>query len=91
MYCLKDLNGELIEGSFYKRELQQGVKEEVPNRMSSEVLDARFRHPFTCVVSGPSQSGKSTFVRNLLLKQNDIIDTEFDYVFIFLRNQCFRK
>ena len=35
-------------------------------------------------VAGPSQSGKSTFVRNLLLRQNDIIDVCFDYVTIVL-------
>ena len=52
--------------------------------MSLQVLDGRFRYPFTCVVSGPSQSGKSSFVHNLLLKQKDLIDTEFDYVYIFL-------
>ena len=49
-----------------------------------EVYDARFKHPFTCVVVGPSGSGKLTFVRNLLLKQGRVIDTAFDYVIIFL-------
>ena len=38
------------------------------------VVDAQMHHPFRCLVAGPSQSGKSTFVRNLLLQQNDIID-----------------
>ena len=49
-----------------------------------EVYDGRLKHPFTCVVAGPSRSGKSTFVRNLLLKQDCLIDTAFDYVIIFL-------
>ena len=49
-----------------------------------EVYDARFKHPFTCVVVVPSGSGKSTFVRNLLLKQGRLIDITFDYVIIFL-------
>ena len=52
--------------------------------MSLQVLDGRFRNPFTCVVSGRSQSGKLTFVHNLLLKQKDLIDMEFNYVYIFL-------
>ena len=52
--------------------------------MNLQVLDGRFRHPFTCVVSGLSQSGKSTFVCNVLLKQNDLIDMDFNYVYIFL-------
>ena len=48
------------------------------------VVDAQMHHPFRCLVAGPSQSGKSTFVRNLLLRQNDIIDVCFDYVSIVL-------
>ena len=48
------------------------------------VVDAQIHHPFRCLVAGPSQSGKSTFVRNLLLWQNDIIDIHFDYVMIVL-------
>ena len=48
------------------------------------VVDAQMHHPFRCLVAGPSQSGKSTFVRNLLLHQNDIIDVCFDYVTIVL-------
>ena len=52
--------------------------------MNAQLYDARFKHPFTCVVSGPSSSGKSTFVRNLLLQQKDLINQEFDYVLIFL-------
>ena len=48
------------------------------------VVDAQMHHPFRCLVAGPSQSGKSTFVCNLLLCQNDIIDVCFDYVMIVL-------
>ena len=48
------------------------------------VVDPQMHHPFRCLVAGPSQSGKSTFVRNLLLRQNDIIDIHFDYVTIVL-------
>ena len=48
------------------------------------VVDAQMHHPFRCLVAGPPQSGKSTFVRNLLLRQNDIIDVCFDYVTIVL-------
>ena len=48
------------------------------------VVDAQMHHQFRCLVTGPSQSGKSTFVHNLLLWQNDIIDICFDYVTIVL-------
>lgn len=47
-------------------------------------IDARITHPFTSIIDGPSQSGKSTFLRNLLLRAKEFIDTEFDYIFIFM-------
>ena len=59
--------------------------------MSLQVLDRRFRHPFTCVISGPSQSGKSTFVHNVLLKQKYLIDMEFNYLYIFLGTSASEK
>ena len=52
------------------------------------VVDAQMHHPFRCLFSGPSQSGKSTFVHNLLLWQNDIIDIHFDYVTIVLGTEA---
>ena len=52
------------------------------------VVDAQMHHPFRCLVAGPSQSGKSTFVHNLLLRQNDIIDIRFDYVTIALGTEA---
>ena len=48
------------------------------------VVDTQMNHPFRCLVAGPSQSGKSTFVHNLLLWQNDITDICFNYVMIIL-------
>ena len=49
-----------------------------------ETLDARWKHPFTCVIVGPSGSGKSTFIRQLMLSQEKIIDAQFDYIYIFI-------
>ena len=52
------------------------------------VVDAQMHHPFRCLIAGLSQSGKSMFVRNLLLWQNDIIDISFDYVMIILGTEA---
>ena len=52
------------------------------------VVNIQMHHPFRCLVTGPSQSGKSTFVHNLLLLQNDIIDICFDYVMIVLGTEA---
>ena len=52
------------------------------------VVDSQMHHPFRCLVAGPSQSGKSTFVCNLLLWQNNIIDICFDYVTIILGTEA---
>lgn len=48
-----------------------------------KTYDARIHHPFTAIVNGPSGAGKTTFVRNLLLDK-DIIDTNFDKIYIFI-------
>ena len=57
---------------------------EMTHKNEETVVDTQMHHPFRCLVAGPSQSGKSTFVRNLLLWQNDIIDICFDYITIVL-------
>lgn len=47
-------------------------------------LDPRIHHPFTCIVTGPSQSGKSTFVKNLIINKSKYIKEKFDYIYIFI-------
>ena len=61
---------------------------EVTHKNEETVVDALMHHPFRCLVAGPSQSGKSTFVCNLFLQQNDIIDIHFDYVTIILGTEA---
>ena len=61
---------------------------EMTHKNEETVVNAQMHHPFRCLVAGPSQSGKSTFVRNLLLQQNDIIDIHFDYVMIILGTEA---
>lgn len=41
------------------------------------IMDARFKHPFTALVSGPTCCGKSYFVRDLLHHRKTHIDTKF--------------
>ncbi len=45
---------------------------------------AALHHPFTCSVVGPTQSGKSTFVRNLLMNHEQYVDRKFDYIYVLL-------
>ena len=52
--------------------------------IETDVYDGQIHHPFRCLVAGPLQSEKSTFVHNLLIHQDDIIDATFDYVIIVL-------
>ncbi len=46
--------------------------------------EVKWMHPFTCIVTGPSGSGKTTFVKELLCKQDELISTKFDKIYIFL-------
>ena len=61
---------------------------EMTHKNEETVVDAQMHHLFRCLVAGPSQSGKSTFVRNLLLQQNDTIDICFNYVLIILGTEA---
>ncbi|KAL7079538.1 hypothetical protein ACQ4LE_001221 [Meloidogyne hapla] len=36
--------------------------------------DLKLKLPFGCIVSGPSSSGKSTFVRSLIINSKEVID-----------------
>ena len=48
------------------------------------MFDARLKHPFSLLVSGPSQCGKSTFIFNLLQNASRLVDVQFDYIVCFL-------
>lgn len=50
----------------------------------SEVYDARFQHPFTFLIAGPSRAGKSTWVYNLLSQDDKYVSVVFDSITIFL-------
>lgn len=39
-------------------------------------MDLRWKHPFTAILSGPTMSGKSTFIKNFLLNLNEMVDTD---------------
>ena len=58
------------------------------HKSEETVVDAQMDHTFRYLVAGSSQSGKSTFVHNLLLQQNDIINIRFDYVTIILGTEA---
>ncbi|KAJ8050164.1 hypothetical protein HOLleu_03260 [Holothuria leucospilota] len=36
-------------------------------------MDPRLQHPFTCVIAGPTQCGKTVFLYNLLTNLTDLI------------------
>ena len=55
------------------------------------IMSMQVWHPLTCIVSSLSWSGKLTFVCNVPLKQKDLIDTEFDNVYIFLGTSAFEN
>ena len=39
-----------------------------------------FNHPFACLVTGPSKSGKSQFVRNVLTYNNQLINKKIERI-----------
>ena len=43
-------------------------------RLSLVTMDARWKHPFTCIVVGPTGCGKSTFVTHMMRHAAAMID-----------------
>lgn len=50
-------------------------------------IDIRLKCPFTMLVSGPSSSGKTTFVSNLLQKRKDIYNKQSGDIYWFYKVQ----
>ena len=46
-------------------------------------MDPRLKHPFTGIVAGPTACGKSTWVKNLITYQKDMIDPAPEHVIWF--------
>ncbi len=51
------------------------------------IINGCLKSPFRLICSGPSQSGKSTFVCDLIYNKNALIDKEIDYIIWFYGQQ----
>ena len=47
------------------------------------IFDARLKTPFSLIVAGPSNCGKTTFVIDLIRNSSRVLDQEFDYILWF--------
>lgn len=54
--------------------------------MHTIMYDLRFRTPFTCVVSGASQSGKTTFVFSVIKDREAMFDCAPDRCILYFYN-----
>ncbi len=46
----------------------------INRQVSEDGIDPRLKHPFTCLVAGPTGCGKTTFVKELIEKAQMLID-----------------
>lgn len=47
-------------------------------------MDARFKHPLTGIIAGPSGGGKTTFIAKLLKNASIYFDTDFKYITFYI-------
>ena len=69
----------LREAQSTRRRSQYGASGSVkrkrqPDDRSFTHMDPRWKHPFTCIVAGPTGCGKTTFVTRLLRNSSTMID-----------------
>ena len=48
--------------------------------MDGRHFDFQLKHPFCCYIVGPSQSGKSTLTRDIILRHRELIDTPIERI-----------
>ena len=46
-------------------------------------MDTRWKHPWTCTLSGPTGCGKTVFVKNFLKYIDSVSNTSFDRVILY--------
>ena len=50
----------------------------------TDVFDCRMQHPFSAVVAGPSNSGKTFFVKTLMYNSDKMCSVKFDnFVYVY--------
>lgn len=55
----------------------------IANFRSVNMSDTRFRHNFTCLVSGPTGAGKSIWVKKFLKYIDQMVDVTFDRILFY--------
>ena len=50
-----------------------------------EVCSLKWSVPFSCILSGPSQSGKTEIIRNILKYNHLLMEKKFDIIFYFYK------
>ena len=46
-------------------------------------MDTRWKHPFTCIVAGPTMCGKTVFVKRFLHNLRDMCNARFDRILFY--------
>jgi hypothetical protein len=74
---------------------EPNAKRHCPSSSLKE-YDARFKTPFTCLLAGPSQSGKTSVVFNILRDRQSLFDVPTNNIFYFYQHwqpsfEIFRK
>lgn len=43
-------------------------------------MDPTWKHPFTCIIAGPTSCGKSTFIKRFIEEQKYLVNTSFEEI-----------
>ena len=50
-----------------------------------EICSLKWNTPFSCLISGPSQSGKTEIIKNIIDSNEVLMKNKFDVIFYFYK------
>lgn len=66
---------------FVETKMATGYIRGTDEKQSVTIMDPRWKHPFSAVISGPSMSGKTEFVKTFINYINEMCDTQIEDIY----------
>uniref|UniRef100_A0A915I7I7 Uncharacterized protein n=1 Tax=Romanomermis culicivorax TaxID=13658 RepID=A0A915I7I7_ROMCU len=80
------LQSKLWQGCSHQPKLEKQQRQLQNQKMEKQTMDFHFKHPFTCLVTGHTKAGKTTFVKDLIKNVDDMTSRINAEYIVFMKN-----